>query len=538
MNSMKKTILYSLLAALLVAVAVPAGAQKSKAHRQMKNLDPDATVEALKKVIHKHQGLGEANLVETEIYPQFKKNDSVLTRIGRIYHFYINDTVKGLKFIDRALAVNPKYVPAYVEKGELYFSYAKTHEDTLAAYGWYEKAVSVDPKNPLGYQAQAKILAKSDVDAAARKLEEILQHDPNYNVYVEIGAMYASSDDVTNANKAIEAYAKVDINRMTMGHIAGYITLLQAAGKAGELGAYKRSDSLLTLALEKYPTDAKLNRLQMQNSVAMLKYDQAIAAAEVLFNKSDSAELGLDDFMLYAQAYEGLKNYNKAIEQYRKCLDFEIVRENYKSDFAFENAKRQEERKKNTAWQAIVRAYDKSGYPEKAIDEMKLFIAKREEEDKLDAPELSQLAKLYLGQAEILMGEEKIEAYKSAHAVYGKMVEVSPQNALYAHYTRVQICAAYIDPDITEGLALADAEKILELVPIDDSEDYILNKSKLEYALNYLIKYYFIISQNNNNRANNAKCGYYLRKVAQVNPENGYYKNLSSDKINRKRYGL
>ena len=138
-----------------------------------------------------------------EALEAFKKNPEVLTNIGHAFDFQINDTVNAFKYIDRALAVNPKYVPAYVEKGSILFGWAKTPEDTITAYGWYDKAISFDPKNPLGYQAYAKALAKKhDYDGAAKKLEEILQHDPNYNVYVEIGAMYGLAD-VEYASKAI-----------------------------------------------------------------------------------------------------------------------------------------------------------------------------------------------------------------------------------------------------------------------------------------------------------------------------------------------
>lgn len=71
MSNMRKSTIYALLALFVWTMAVPATAQK-KQQRSMKNLDPEATVEAVKQVIRKHQGLGGANFIETEIYPQFK----------------------------------------------------------------------------------------------------------------------------------------------------------------------------------------------------------------------------------------------------------------------------------------------------------------------------------------------------------------------------------------------------------------------------------------------------------------------------------
>lgn len=532
MSNMRKSTIYALLALFVWTMAVPATAQK-KQQRSMKNLDPEATVEAVKQVIRKHQGLGGANFIETEIYPQFKKNPEVLTNIAHAFDFQANDTTNAFIYIERALAVDPKFVPAYVEKGSILSGWAKTQEDTLAAYGWFDKAIAMNPKSPLGYQAYSKALAKQhDYDGAAKKLEEILQHDPNYNVYVEIGNLYGAAEGLDYANKAIEAYAKADMAHMTSNQIAGYVTLLQAAGKAGQLGAYKRSDSLLTLALTKYPTDAKLNRLMMQNSVAIQKYDQAIAAADVLFNKSDSAEISLDDFMSYAKAYEGLKNYNAAIDQYRKCLDYEIVRKNYKSDDAFENAKFREERQKNTAWQAIAKAYDASGYTDKAIEEQKKFIEHRREQGKLDAPELQQLARFYESQAEISMGEEQRNMYKKYIETYIELAEVSPQNAALGYFNAFNYARYKLDPENKEWLYVPYAEKVMELIPFPFAEDAgQRDKIMLETVVARLGYDYF---QNDQYKLS----GKYWRMIAQINPDNAMYLRSYENKIIRKKLGL
>lgn len=529
MSNMRKSTIYALLALLVWTMAVPATAQK-KQQRSMKNLDPEATVEAVKQVIRKHQGLGGANFIETEIYPQFKKNPEVLTNIAHAFDFQANDTTNAFIYIERALAVDPKFVPAYVEKGSILSGWAKTQEDTLAAYGWFDKAIAMNPKSPLGYQAYSKALAKQhDYDGAAKKLEEILQHDPNYNVYVEIGNLYGAAEGLDYVNKAIEAYAKADMAHMTSNQIAGYVTLLQAAGKAGQLGAYKRSDSLLTLALTKYPTDAKLNRLMMQNSVAIQKYDQAIAAADVLFNKSDSAEISLDDFMSYAKAYEGLKNYNAAIEQYRKCLDYEIVRKNYKSDDTFENAKVKEESQKNTAWQAIAKAYDASGYTDKAIEEQKKFIEHRREQSKLDVPELQQLIEFYKSQAEISMGEEQKAMYINAYDTYAEIAEIVPSNAAYAYYLRLLMGIQRIDVGSKDGFAKPDAEKIVELLPLS-KETTAAQKNYLNLAVRYLINYYTHVYKGKDNLT---KIGPYWKILGELDPTDNLYKIYDTKQYRR-----
>lgn len=527
---MKKSTIYVLLSLVMWSMVIPISAQK-KQNRSLDELDSNAAVEALKQVIYRHQDGGGINFIETNIYPKFKKNPEVLTKIGHAFDFMVNDSANAIKYIDRALAVNPKYVPAYVEKANVLLGWADTRQDTIDVFGLYNKAISIDPKNPLGYQAYSKILAKRDVNAAARKLEEILKHDPNYNVYVEIGSLYTAAG-TEYTQQAIESYSKAEVSRMTPNQIAGYITLLQAAGAAGQLGAYKRSDSLLTLALEKYPTDARLNRLMMQNSVKMQKYDQAVAAADMLFNKSDSLVVDLDDFMSYAQAYEGLKNYNAAIEQYRKCVDFEIQRKNYKSDDAFEIAKRKEERQKNRAWQAMAKAYDASGYTDKAIEVQKEFVERRRNQGKLDAPEIQQLAKYCERQAEILTGEEQREMYRNVIKAYEDMAEVSPQNAAIAYFNAFN-CARYkLDPENKEGLYIPYAEKVIKFIKFPFSDDATSReKVMLETVVARLGYDYF---QNDKYSLS----GKYWRMIAKINPENSVYMRLYENNVTRKKLGL
>lgn len=546
---MKKSIIYILLALFVWTMAVPAAAQK-KQQRSMKELDPEAAVEAVKRVIRKHQEGGGLNLIEKEIYPQFKKNPDVLTQIAHAFDFQANDTKNAFIYIDRALAVNPNYVPAFVEKGNILFNWAKTPEDSVEAYSWYDKAISVNPKDSLGYYAYARILAKKhDYDGAAKKLEEILQHDPNQNVYVEIGRIYGvvglEKMDNDAIRKSIDSYAKADLSRMTANQIQLYISMLHTVGSSGGgIGAYNRADSILNIVLPKYPRNAELNRRMLINDISLKRYDHALVAADNLFNNSDSLKVTVDDYMLHAEAYIGLRRYNDAITAYRKALDVEIDSADFKSKALYEYTLRQEGKKKTEAVFAIASAYDKSGYTDKAIEELKAFIAKREEEGKLDAPELQKLANYYLSAAEIEMNPEvKISMYKEAYDLYGKMAEVSPDNASIAYYTRNQIGAAYFDPHQDNGFAVGDAETILKLISVEDTKgetrENRMNKAILKYALEYLVFYYFNITKTpNSSRANIAKCGYYLRILRQVEPESNLYKTLSSDKMNRRKYGL
>ncbi len=542
---MKKSMIYTLLALFVWTMAVPAAAQK-KQQRSMKELDPEAAVEAVKRVIRKHQEGGGLNLIEKEIYPQFKKNPDVLTQIAHAFDFQANDTKNAFIYIDRALAVNPNYVPAFVEKGNILFNWAKTPEDSVEAYSWYDKAMIAEPKNPEGYQAYANKLAKKhDYDGAAKKLEEILQHDPNYNVYVEIGRIYGEvgleNMDNEAIRKSLDSYAKADLSRMTDKQITLYLTILHTVGSSGGgIGAYNRADSVLQLVLPKYPRNAELNRRMLMTDVARKKYDHALVAADNLFNNSDSLKVTIDDYILNAEAYMGLKRYNDAINVYRKALDVEIDSADYKSKALYEYALRQETKKKNEAVFAIANAYDKSGYTDKAIDELKAFIAKREELGELDAPEVQKLANYYLSAADIEMNPEvKKSMWMEAYNLYGKLAEVSPDYADFAYFTRVQIIWQHIDTESKEGLAVSDAEKVLQLIPLTEEAGLSnAQKGRLRTVLSYLSRHYYYKSLGTKASVDRMKCGSYLKKLVILNPEDALYKILSEDRKSRKLYGL
>ena len=212
-------------------------------------------------------------------------------------------------------------------------------------------------------------------------------------------------------------------------------------------------------------------------------------------------------------------------------MDYEIVRQNYKSDDAFDNAKRTEERKKNTAWQAIAKAYDASGYTDKAIEEQKKFIEHRREQGKLNAPELQQLIKFYRSQAEISMGDEQKAMYKNAYDVWLEIAEISPDDASVAYYQRLAL-APKIDEDNKEGLGVPDAEMILKLIPfpmspdIDDQSKVILNTGVRYLAFYYFHKNQFVDS------------GRYFKMLGQIDPENPTYLQIMSTPSLRKKMRL
>lgn len=504
---MKKIARYVLTAAMMLASAIGAQAQS----------DPDATIKAITKVIWKHEQNAE-QFIQKEIYPKFKKNPEVLTGIAKAYNAF-KDTTIVLSYIDKALSVDAKHVPAYVLRGTMYKEWGFPER----AIENYDLAIAANPKNPEGYLAYADMLSREDPEAAISKLSEILAHDPNYDVNLYAGHLYLDRADGPNAYKY---FINADTSRMATKDFVAYVTVLRVQHD------YNKADSVLQTANAKYPTHLALNRLRLANDISAKKYEHALTAADILFNKSDSLEVDLNDYINYGKAYVGLNRHKEGIDIFQKCIDYEILRKDYRSDERYENAKKQEGKLKGNAMQEIAKSYDKMGYPDEAIAMQKRYIDYKKELGTLDASDINDLALLYKSKQEMTMGEEKQETIRNWYETYSLMAEVAPEHATLAYYTRWEM--AYnkiIDPEGKEELACQDAEKVVESVPVE-GEVPTYNRNRQITSLRYLIDYYLNIN------TDYKKLRKYWTILGQVDSTNKTYTDIAGSKLILRKMGI
>ena len=118
-----------------------------------------------------------------------------------------------------------------------------------------------------------------------------------------------------NLNKALEYYDKVDKNSMESGDLVNYAL-------CGFLkGQFDKSLSVAEFGANKFPRHPALNRLVFFNSTNLKDYQKALTYADRLFTKSDSAKISSSDYLYYGYAHNGNKDYDKAIEMFRKCIE-------------------------------------------------------------------------------------------------------------------------------------------------------------------------------------------------------------------------
>jgi tetratricopeptide (TPR) repeat protein len=137
------------------------------------------------------------------------------------------DTTGAMASFDRAIALDPQYFPAYIERGNI--------KDGLGDFGGaaadYTTAISLDPKSAAAYYNRGTVLSKSGNHQAAVN---------DYNLAIGIDPQYAQAymnrgnelDDLGNSAGAIASYdLAVQINP---NYALAYLNRGIAYGRAGK----------------------------------------------------------------------------------------------------------------------------------------------------------------------------------------------------------------------------------------------------------------------------------------------------------------
>ena len=330
-----------------------------------------------------------------EVVKQNKKNVEVLCGIGRAY-LDIKDTEKARQYADMAMKVKGGAQNAlpHILLGDIYV----VNDDGGNASMEYEQAIHFDKTNPEPYRKYAQINSKVSPASSAAKLEELRQVLPNYPVDVINATIYMRANNLT---KALEYYDKVEKNSMESSDIVNY-------SLCGFLkGQFEKSREIAEFGASKFPRHPALNRLVFFNSTNLKDYSKALEYADRLFTKSDSAKISASDYLYYGHAYNGSKNYDKAIEMFRKCIE---VDPNAKADVA-------------DAMKNISNAYEEKGDYNNAIIEYKNYLS---ELDKQSSTDLNGLASLYRNWGSTLTGAEQAAKFNLAQQAYDDMLAKFP----------------------------------------------------------------------------------------------------------------
>jgi len=469
-----KAIKYLLAAVLMIGFSATTMAQ-----------DVKSQVDAISKTIAANKNNPDAIKDQVKDFVKAnKKNAEALVGLGRAY-LDVKDTVNAKKYADMAIKVDKKNGAGYILQGDI----EVIKDNGGAASSWYENATYFDPKNPEGYRKYATINSKTSPSASVAKLEELRKQRPDYPVDIISAQIY---DKAGNINKALEYYNKVDKAKMEDNDLVSYALDYFLKGD------FDKSLEISQYGNQKFPRNPALNRISFFDLTNLKKYPEALNYADRLFNQSDSTKITESDYLYYGYAYQGNKNFDKAIEMFNKSLA-----EN--KDNAAD---------KNDALKNIASAYQEKGDFANAIPTYKKYLDGLE---KVTAYDMGNLASMYMTIADKSTGAEKTAAQKNADDVYANMAEKFPSVADFATFQRASIGFTQ-DPDVKNGAAVPYCEKLADIINAKPTKDERDN-SRLVTAYSYLGFYYFHTN-------NNAKAKEYFNKVLSVDPTNEQAKEV------------
>jgi tetratricopeptide (TPR) repeat protein len=214
----------------------------------------------------------------------FDKNDKVAyLKLARVYK-NIN-TSEALRYLDELTGIDPEYIPAYAEIGDLYdlSSTDETNVNYTKALAAYEKFISIPGVPLLQHERYARLLYfTNQYEKSLREIDRLLQENPN--------------NPVMNRLKAYNNY-KLENNALALAEMADFLQNNPA-------------DKHI------YPDYITYGRLLLKEKQPESAIDAFLKAAALDPEKSEV-------YKELVNAYEALNNYPEAINQYEKYFAIE-----------------------------------------------------------------------------------------------------------------------------------------------------------------------------------------------------------------------
>ena len=462
-----KTIKYLVMGVLLAGFSATANAQEEELNAALQGI--------------KSKAPNVAELAKTA-YKKNKKDAAALIKVARAFYEQ-KDTANAILFANYANeAGKPKYqyAPAYLLLGDIEATYGT---DGGKAAGFYNQAITFDPKNPEGYKKWAMVYRKISPSQAAKKLQDMKANCPNEDVDGFTGHMYMLVNDEKNA---YESYKKADISKLDKAYLNEYVRASYFTGHFDD--ALKAAEAGLKLE----PRNPTFNRLAMFSNYELKNYDAAKAYIHKYFNETDSAKFSEYDHFYTALIYQALEDKENMYAQYDKAL--ELVNDSSMI-------------KRHAILKSVSDSYLKDQQFENAIKYYQDYLACKPD---LNSDDHEGLAKIYSKYADADEAR-KAELIAKAVEAYHVMGEKFPIQKIYAAYQ----CATMnnkLDKTGEKGLAKPEYQKVVELLEGKADRDNSEN-TMLKYSYHYLMSNAFLYGKNK------ALAKEYANKILTIDPD-------------------
>lgn len=514
-------------------------ASSSNSPRKVQTInDVEAAILGIEKIVS--HTLVEVEPIVQQICESQQTKKSVCPRIyvGAANAFWlksgVSDTTYALKYIDKAIELDPHYGPAYMLKGDIY----KWADDTTVAVNYYKKAIEMAPNDFRTYHKYAKFIgsgldkvtarafagdteAQEEVRRRRAEMEAVYKTakdaNPTFPYELECARLYTSLSLTTKeTKKGIQFFEAADQDSLNANDYAQrcnmmYQFIIDAPNGNVKLNAYNSIVNVLDSALMKFPTDYYilangLNYLngaytlvKRQNGEALAEYKnkfstKALEYGERLMATKDTL-INNDDIYRYGIALMNRYKQQQGVD----VLQGLMARPNI------------DDKTVSKAMNAICEAYRDLGEYEKAENAYEELIKTLDAKGSLQVAHYTDYASMLKLQAEESFGQQMIDTYMKACKVYERGAEKFPEYAPYLYYYAMQVCKNdVLDPDKTLELAIKPAKKAYDLLKnkerYEGDEDQIMNSvcfclvdyyynKKKDYpaAKQYVLKYYQLV---------------------------------------------
>ena len=414
-----KAIKYLIMGVMLAGFSTTANAQEEELN---------AALSAIKSKAPNAADLAKA------AYKKNKKDPEALMKIARAY-FEQKDTAGTNQFARYANeAAKPKYqyAPAYLLLGDVEAAFGT---DGGKAAGYYNQAITFDPKNPEGYKKWAMVYRKISPKQAAQKLQDMKAQCPNEDIDAITAHIFMLAGD---EKQAYENYMKADINKLDKGNLNEFVRCSYFTGHFED--ALRAAEAGIKLE----PRNPTFNRLAMFSNYELKNYEAAKGYINKYFNETDSAKFSEYDHFYTALIYQALDDKANMYEQYDKAL--ELVNDS-------SMIKRWDIQK------AVSDSYLKDQQFEKAIKYYNDMIASKPNSNFDD---MEGLANIYSKWGETVPAK-KNEYVNKAVQIYREAGAKYPIQQVYATYMAASTLNK-LDDNMKQSLAKNDYLKVIDLL--------------------------------------------------------------------------
>ncbi len=398
----------------------------------------------------------DADIIAVLKLPASRKNPDYSIAAANAYLF--NGLIEqATNYMEKAKSIKLKYSALAVLAGDIELA----KKDVGKACGNYDMAILYDENCKEAYIKYARAYKNVNTPLAIEMLNRLKQKEPAFLLAdKELADIYYANNDF---DKAAQLYA----NYLKSGN-SSVSDLTKYAMTIFLNKDYTKSLEISKMGLQKDSHNPAFNRLAMYNNVALEKYDDAIKYADLFFNKSDNPDISYYDYTYYGQALRSTKQYDLAIEQFKKALKLDSTQIGF--------------------WKDISDMYgEKPDYPNQISNYIIYMNALAPEKKTADI--IVTLGKMYysLGNAETSTADLKKSSLLKADSIFGLVASLEP-TAYRGNMWRARTNFA-LDPESTIGLAKPFYEQTVTLV--EAKADVRYNPVILECS-RYLGYYYFL----------------------------------------------